>query len=417
MNPLLEFTNEMDEVNRPMLPQEKVFSLQDFLLKRTNSYIPFGEKSKRETSSQNYELSYQRNEYQNRLEHIREITMTLNKDVLNAVDINKLAAIDSIPRRVPHFQQNLNEKADERYAELEQIHFDLMHSNHLTDDQTNQFSQNEQQQNIYDQQQNTYEQHIHDLKTNYTPNSPKQPGKRSSVEIDVTFSMNELGSDMVTQHSREEGRDTAISSKPVGTPIAPVTSKSDVDEHRSRSHIVKSKPSPQVPYSALELAIHESLSESGGLTLSLRGWFLEYIPSMPPLELSLVYLNLSFNSLTELPEVVFNCVNLKVLKVRNNPISEISESILKLRKLRILIAPFCRISKISDGLFKLPLMIYMDLSYNCLTSIPKQIGMAGSLRFLNLAGNELRGLPHQAIQLQLEKVRLKNNFMKKVLFI
>lgn len=36
-----------------------------------------------------------------------------------------------------------------------------------------------------------------------------------------------------------------------------------------------------------------------------------------------------------------------------------------------------------------------------------------SLRFLNLSGNELKGLPNQAMRLKIEKVRLKNNFMKK----
>jgi len=105
-----------------------------------------------------------------------------------------------------------------------------------------------------------------------------------------------------------------------------------------------------------------------------------------------------------------------VLKVRNNPIAIIPESITRLRKLRILIAPFCRISKMANGLFKLPLLIYLDLSYNCLTKIPNQIGYANSLRFLNLAGNELRGMPHEAMHLHIEKVRLKNNFMKKVVF-
>jgi hypothetical protein len=56
------------------------FELHDFQLKKKESLSKFQlEPKKRETSSQNYKLSYQRQEYQSRLENIREITSTLNK--------------------------------------------------------------------------------------------------------------------------------------------------------------------------------------------------------------------------------------------------------------------------------------------------------------------------------------------------
>lgn len=49
-------------------------------------------------------------------------------------------------------------------------------------------------------------------------------------------------------------------------------SRVKLKEYRSQSF------AGQYPLSALELAIYDSLAESGGLTLSLRGWFL---PSLP----------------------------------------------------------------------------------------------------------------------------------------
>ena len=111
--------------------------------------------------------------------------------------------------------------------------------------------------------------------------------------------------------------------------------------------------------------------------------------------------------------MVFECINLKVLKVRNNPLAVIPAEISKLRRLRILIAPFCRISKISKELFRLPLMLYLDLSYNRLSELSPDISNAKELRFLNVAGNEIRGIPAVAMGLSIEKVRLKNNFMKR----
>ena len=232
----------------------------------------------------------------------------------------------------------------------------------------------------------------------------------------------------------EDSRNSvALPRHPVSTPVAPIPSGDyhyyvggggdDEDEETIAfdGHCVtrlrkSGKPSTRksTAQTAIDLAVHDSLSDSGGLTLSLRGWFLESVPSLPPLELSLVYLNLSFNSLTAIPDVVFDCVNLKVLKLRNNPIAEIPDKIERLRRLRILVASFCTIRRISPNLYRLPLLLYLDLSYNRLVQVDPEIGHAKTLRFLNLAGNELRGLPKQAMRLNLEKIRLKNNFMKRV---
>ena len=51
-NPLVDFTNAMEETPRPLPGADQNFALQDFLLKRTNTFLPYGDKSKRITSSQ-----------------------------------------------------------------------------------------------------------------------------------------------------------------------------------------------------------------------------------------------------------------------------------------------------------------------------------------------------------------------------
>ena len=58
-------------------------------------------------------------------------------------------------------------------------------------------------------------------------------------------------------------------------------------------------------------------------------------------------------------------------------------------------------------------MLYLDLSYNRLSELSPDISNAKELRFLNVAGNEIRGIPAVAMGLSIEKVRLKNNFMKR----
>jgi len=381
---MVEFTDQLDEKNHR--PEECYikddFSLGDFLLKRSSSFIPFREKQNRETSTQNYELNYQRNAYpKHKLAAIREITETLEKEVLTIVDVNRLAALDPVPRKFPNFLFNL-------FANIKERQMAPLPAGNI-------LSEHKYAQDIAQ----GYSSQLHDHYGNSI----------LAFDEDETFT----NRDLAQPKSAEAHRNFEHYGKHVTTPIGPHFSRlTDYDEDRVQN-ISRNKRLLPLPYNALELAVHESLKESGGLTFSLRGWFLDDVPKLTPLQSTLVYLNLSFNCLQKLPSVVFECINLKVLKVRNNPLSVIPPEISKLRRLRILIAPFCRISEISKELFRLPLLLYLDLSYNRLSELTPNIATAKELRFLNLAGNEIRGIPAVAMGLNIEKVRLKNNFMKK----
>lgn len=60
---------------------------------------------------------------------------------------------------------------------------------------------------------------------------------------------------------------------------------------------------------------------------------------------------------------------------------------------------------------KLPSLIFLDLSYNFLSELPDELSECSSLRYLNICGNELRGLPCSAINMTFQKIKIKNNYM------
>ncbi|XP_014678334.1 PREDICTED: leucine-rich repeat-containing protein 63-like [Priapulus caudatus] len=97
-----------------------------------------------------------------------------------------------------------------------------------------------------------------------------------------------------------------------------------------------------------ELAILHSLA-MGGVTLSLKGYFIASLPDMQPLVNSLTYLNLSFNDLQEIPAEVMRCLQLQVLKLRNNPINAIPTELCQLQQLHTLIVSFCLVSTLPQS--------------------------------------------------------------------
>ena len=142
----------------------------------------------------------------------------------------------------------------------------------------------------------------------------------------------------------ETGRESAIR-----TAASPITAPTTTKVRRWRGS--KSSNS-NYPFSALELAIFDSLAESGGLTLSLRGWFLPTLPTLQPLNETLVYLNLAYNSLHSVPPFVTTCSQLQVLKLRNNPLESIPDELINLSRLRILILSYCKIAVANNVIFK-----------------------------------------------------------------
>lgn len=441
VNQLVEYYNQY--LRTAAHKQGIEFSLDDFLLQHGGEmFDDLNEQlngKQHNVSNQNYLITYQRYGTDNKT-HVKRIQSILNQDVLKPLDLNELVNIDLVPRRVPIYQEKLNR--------IHQDHLKAIETEKQSIEQQNKVSRMSQPLSHHGGKH-----HQKDIERKKTPLPPLQPREMEtksnsslsehiirmpSTTTDVNKSpMSETAINVDSPRDRQTDpyspvkllqRDNAPSElarenssnqrrgRDIATPIEIVGES--MGDHRSRTRSkVKLKEyrsesfGGQYPLSALELAIYDSLAESGGLTLSLRGWFLPSLPHLAPLNETLVYLNLSFNCLNTIPAFAFSCVNLQVLKLRNNPITTIPPQISQLKRLRVFIVSFCRVEHLPDALFELPILMFLDASYNQLRQLPLAFGHCQTLRYVNLAGNELRGLPHTALSMSLHKLRLKNNFM------
>ncbi|MEL7431607.1 MAG: leucine-rich repeat domain-containing protein [Chlamydiota bacterium] len=123
-------------------------------------------------------------------------------------------------------------------------------------------------------------------------------------------------------------------------------------------------------------------------------------------------LDLGYNGLRSVPEVLGSLGNLAVLKVNNNAIPSLPESFKNLGKLRVL--------NLDGNCFqKLPLEIFackglntLSANKNKISSIPKEIKHLTSLRHLELSENALRSLPEELKTMGLKTLALKNNKLR-----
>nr|XP_048278003.1 leucine-rich repeat-containing protein 63 isoform X2 [Myodes glareolus] len=120
----------------------------------------------------------------------------------------------------------------------------------------------------------------------------------------------------------------------------------------------------------------------GRNALNLKGFFLLHCPDLTPIAFQLVYLNLSFNNLSQFPVEILHLKNLQVLKLRNNPIREIPSEIQQLKYLR----NFC-------------------IAFNLIAKLP-----VGSLEKLNVDGNYMTSFPPGILRLNLTKLQFDNTF-------
>ena len=101
-------------------------------------------------------------------------------------------------------------------------------------------------------------------------------------------------------------------------------------------------------------------------------------------------LNLSCKNLKEIPEDLYNYVNLTKLVLSNNRIKVIPKEILKLKKLKVLDLANNEISVLQSSVFKLP-----------------------KLRTLNVYGNKIKKFPKQVMESGIEKLIIGKNPLEK----
>ena len=127
-------------------------------------------------------------------------------------------------------------------------------------------------------------------------------------------------------------------------------------------------------------------------------------------------LNLRNMRLTELPEVIGQLVNLKVLnlggdswKNYKNQLTELPESLGKLSQLQSLDLSGNQLTKLPESLGKLSQLQSLKLSSNQLTKLPESLGKLSQLHYLKISSNQLTTLPDSLAQLsRLEELDLRS---------
>jgi hypothetical protein len=121
-------------------------------------------------------------------------------------------------------------------------------------------------------------------------------------------------------------------------------------------------------------------------------------------------LDLSNQGLTEVPEAILRCKNLRKLNLSNNQIKMLPPELSRLKRLQNLDLGNNQISTLYAGNFDLPQLEVLILRNNKLKKMPHQIGALDKLKVLNLSGNQLVELPNDITRLaDLEELSLANN--------
>ncbi|MBC7777963.1 MAG: leucine-rich repeat domain-containing protein [Phycisphaerae bacterium] len=111
-------------------------------------------------------------------------------------------------------------------------------------------------------------------------------------------------------------------------------------------------------------------------------------------------LDLSGKKLTEVPEEVFQYLQLEVLSLNTNSLDSLSAQIGELKNLKYLDLSLNQLTSLPAQIGKLKHLTYLGLGYNQLTSLPAQIGGLKNLISLDLIGNQLTNLPDQILELK-----------------
>lgn len=126
--------------------------------------------------------------------------------------------------------------------------------------------------------------------------------------------------------------------------------------------------------------------------------------------MKIIVLDLSYNSLFEVPAQIGELQVLRELRLSINKISSLPREIGKIPRLRKLILNGNRLRSIPAEVGKLQLLEELILSENQLEDIPSSIAGIAALRLLHLQNNKLKTLPFELSEVQtLEEMDCSNN--------
>jgi Leucine-rich repeat (LRR) protein len=123
----------------------------------------------------------------------------------------------------------------------------------------------------------------------------------------------------------------------------------------------------------------------------------------------LTSLNLEYNDLNELPNIIYESINLIDLDISNNTFTELKNEITNLFKLKQLDISSNQLDSIPYFINKLKLLDAIDLSKNNITDCSSDISSFQFINVLNLSGNDIKELPSDIEKLtQLVELNLSN---------
>lgn len=100
-----------------------------------------------------------------------------------------------------------------------------------------------------------------------------------------------------------------------------------------------------------------------------------------------IYLTFEKYNFEKIQEYLCNCINLRMLYLRNCDLTTIPECICELTNLTTLYLEDCQITTIPDYICKLKNLMVLSLKYNNITTISKSINELSKLYKIHLYGN------------------------------
>jgi leucine-rich repeat protein SHOC2 len=137
----------------------------------------------------------------------------------------------------------------------------------------------------------------------------------------------------------------------------------------------------------------------GFLSLTNRAW-VNLDPMIWKMSLKIVTLDLSYNSIFEIPPQIGEMQLLRELRCSVNKISVLPREIGRINRLRRLYLNGNRIRSLPEEIGRLQLLEELVLSENSLEDLPKTISNIAALRVLKLQNNKLHNLPYELADLQ-----------------
>src|SRR6266478_1814063 len=124
-------------------------------------------------------------------------------------------------------------------------------------------------------------------------------------------------------------------------------------------------------------------------------------------------LDLSLLGLSQLPDALFECRELKELFLWGNQLEALPTSLIRLTELQILCLQNNRLRALPDFIDRLSRLQTLSLAGNCLQSLPETLDALSELQVLCLHNNQLSSIPESLTQLsRLHTLSLDGNRLK-----